>query len=329
MPRFEGLDRLRGVALWAMLLHHLLSWTIGDGARALLGTDAFAVTDLAAPIFTVAAGAAAALTARKLRDRLRDGPGAGARQATRRALSRWLEVGAWGVGIGLLLDFRLDSVGVLEVLALSGVAVTVVALLLAPSAAAWSLAALALTAGSGPVIEAAGQVGGLWLVVFGDQFPLISYLALAAWGAAIATLLGERESPQQLTVVAAVAALALVGLTALNLEVWPVARYPSGPAFLVPGLVGTLAIWAVLSHLRDSAVSRGMARAGQRTLAIFVGHYVIRLILDAFGWTGQLSGVGWTLTAAAIAVAIAVASAMPWSSDAIATDRRDPSLTYA
>ena len=62
----RSLDRLKAVALWAMLLHHLLAWSVGD-ARDLLGDGDVAVTDLAAPAFAVAAGAGAAVVGARLR----------------------------------------------------------------------------------------------------------------------------------------------------------------------------------------------------------------------------------------------------------------------
>jgi hypothetical protein len=58
---------MRGVALLFMLVHHLLSWTMGGvRARPALGwIDDMAVTDLAAPMFAMGAGAAAVLVGRR------------------------------------------------------------------------------------------------------------------------------------------------------------------------------------------------------------------------------------------------------------------------
>ena len=68
--RDEALDRLRGVALVAMLVQHLTAWLTGIDARDVLpGWPEFAITDVAAPAFFVAAGMSAALFVRSRRRR--------------------------------------------------------------------------------------------------------------------------------------------------------------------------------------------------------------------------------------------------------------------
>src|SRR5690606_40927965 len=59
--RSEALDRLRGVALVAMLVHHLIEWMSGDARAILPGWERFAVTDAAAVVFFVAAVGSMAL----------------------------------------------------------------------------------------------------------------------------------------------------------------------------------------------------------------------------------------------------------------------------
>src|SRR5690606_25727599 len=59
--RSEALDRLRGVALVAMLVHHLIDWMTGDARTSLPGWERFGVTDAAAVAFFVAAGGSMAL----------------------------------------------------------------------------------------------------------------------------------------------------------------------------------------------------------------------------------------------------------------------------
>jgi hypothetical protein len=272
-----------------MLLHHLLSWTIGGDARPLLGgAGGFAVTDLAA---------------RRLRHR--DGAGTG------RVLRRWVVIGAWGVALGAAVDHQVDTIGVLEILAVVGVVVTVVAMVLVPGARVWAAVATALTGVSGLVIDAATDSGGGWEAVFGDRFPLVSYLALAAWGAAVVALLGSRERSGRLVALAGAGVVVVAVLALSDVGVWPADRYPSGPAFIVPGLVGTLLAWAGLAVLRDSAVTRGMERAGRRTLVVFVAHYAVRLVLDVGGWWQELAGPGWIAAAIAGALVIGLASSLP------------------
>lgn len=301
-PRFHGLDRLKAVALWAMLLHHVLAWMVGD-ARHTLGDGQVAVTDLAAPAFALAAGAAACLVGRRLRQR--DGRGTG------RVLARWALIAGWGVALGARGDLQVDTVGVLEALAVVGITTTLLARWVAPGAVTWAVLAAGLTAVSTPVIEAATDAGGWWHLAFGHRFPLVSYLAMGAAGAAAATALGDRERRPRLVALAAGGLVLLTTLSLLHAGTWPVDRYPSGPAFIVPGIAAALVAWAALAALPASALTRGMERAGQRTLLVYVGHHVVRTVLDAGGWYQSLRGPGWTAAAVGIALGFAVLSALP------------------
>jgi hypothetical protein len=286
-----------------MLLHHLLAWSVGD-ARDLLGDGDVAVTDLAAPAFAVAAGAGASIVGARLRRHA----GAG----TAKALGRWAVIAGWGVLLGVRGDHAVDTVGVLETLALVGVVVTLLARWVAPTAVAWAAIAAGLALTSTPVIEAAADAGGWWQAAFGLRFPWVSYLAMAAAGAAVAAALGDRERLGRLVPAAAGASLLLTVLALLHVGVWPIDRYPSGPAFIVPGVVAALVTWAVVAALPASALTRGMQRAGQRTLLVYVGHHVVRAALDAGGWYQALEGPGWTAAVVALTVVIAVLSALPW-----------------
>jgi hypothetical protein len=96
--------------------------------------------------------------------------------------------------------------------------------------------------------------------------------------------------------------------------VWPAERYPSGPAFIVPGVVVTVAVWAVAAGLQTRPVVSGLERAGQRTLLVYVAHYALRVVLDLGGWWAALDGPGWTAAAVGLAALIAIASAAPWRS---------------
>ena len=54
--RWGSLDVLRGIALWMMLVHHLVDWFGGAARERLPGFEGFAYTDLAAPMFAVGVG---------------------------------------------------------------------------------------------------------------------------------------------------------------------------------------------------------------------------------------------------------------------------------
>src|ERR687892_1379044 len=76
--RLIALDRLRGLALVAMVVHHLTEWLTGDARAVLPGWRSFTVTDVAAPAFFVAAGASASLFAAGPRRRRGSRPQGGA-----------------------------------------------------------------------------------------------------------------------------------------------------------------------------------------------------------------------------------------------------------
>jgi uncharacterized membrane protein len=304
--RFVGLDRLKGLALWAMLLHHALMWMVGDARSLLGGDDGMAVTDLAAPMFAVSAGAGAALLARRLREG--GGPGMA------RMVGRWATIGAWGVALGAAIDHDVDGIGVLETLAVGGVLITVLARRAAVPAWSWASAAGVLTVTSPWVIDAAAAAGGWWELVLGSRFPLLSYLAMGLAGAAVVTHLGGEEGRRRLDGVALAAVVATVVLAWTaggDYGVWPADRHPGGPAFIVPGVVATVVTWAVLAHLRPGLITRGMERAGRRTLLVYVLHYALRVVLDLGGWWAELDGPGWTAAAVALAAVMATLSALP------------------
>src|SRR3546814_2683428 len=94
-PRLGSLDVLRGVALYAMVVHHLLEWTGGDARERIVGFEGLAITDLAAPVFAVGLGAAAHLVGRRI-----VAPGGDRLVIGRRSLERWLRV----LLAGLVID---------------------------------------------------------------------------------------------------------------------------------------------------------------------------------------------------------------------------------
>jgi uncharacterized membrane protein len=67
--RHDALDRLRGAALVMMLVHHLVDWLTRDARAVLPGWPSFAVTDVAAVAFFLAAGASMALFVASRRQR--------------------------------------------------------------------------------------------------------------------------------------------------------------------------------------------------------------------------------------------------------------------
>lgn len=320
MHRFDGLDRLRGVALFAMLVHHLLSWTGGDErVRELLQVaDGFVATDLAAPAFAVAVGASAVLSAPRVRS---GGSAAGWRNAR-----RWGEIFVWGVVLGVAIDGKINSFGVLETFALVGAAVTVVAVLGGDrrSTVGWAVVAVVLTAVSMATIEATATDGGVVQALFAGRFPLVSYLALGCWGAAIAGAQRGRERPWGLLGASAAGVVALVVLARTGVAVWPPDRSPGGPQLIVPGVVATALVWSAVAFLPSGRVVDGVARAGQRTLEVFVAHYVLRVLVDAFGWRGDFPEPLGTITSFGLAVLIFLAAARPSRSTPV---RRDEPTT--
>src|SRR5690606_1910030 len=119
-----------------------------------------------------------------------------------------------------------------------------------------------------------------------DRLPLFRVgAAVLAAGTAMWLVLGDRVAPE---------------------GIWPPDRAPGGLAFTMWGLVGTLVLWMAMRWLsaRDTVLSRGLRRAGQRTLLVFGTHYMVKLVIDWTGHLGQLSTPGWEVaTWAAVALA--------------------------
>lgn len=289
-----------------MLVHHLLSWTGGDEQvrRLLAVSGGMNATDLAAPAFALAAGASASLAGRR---------NAGRPGELRAVLRRWAGIAAWGVAISFVLDGHLDAIGVLEILAIVGAALSVGVAVgdHRPHPVGWAVLAAGLAAAALPSIEATTGDGGIAEALFAGRFPVVSYLALGAAGAAVADLLGAREARARLAALTAATALATLVLHLVGVTVWPPDRTPGGLPLIVPGVVATVAVWTVATVLRGR-VAEVLARAGRRTLEVFIAHYAIRIVLNAGGWTGELQGPGWAIAAVALAVAVVVGAGLPW-----------------
>src|SRR5262245_12354397 len=263
--RWSALDRLRGVALVGMLIHHLTEWMTGDARGVLPGWQSFAVTDVAAVAFFVAAGASLGLfvSSRRARGMSR---GRVATQVMRR----------YGllVPIGLTLDWvfwRHPSMfGVLEALGFAVVAAAAVAAVipdrLLPAAAA-------VTVAGGMVVErlATGH-GGWWADEFlAGKFPAVTYVGFVLVG--VALVRSGRYTDERwamaaaATGVAATAVLLLVGIAP--------DRYPGDLAFVIPGLAGTAIVYALAQTSVLGPIDVVVRRAAAHTLGIFVAHYFI------------------------------------------------------
>src|SRR5918996_1004379 len=178
--RLIALDRLRGLALVAMVVHHLTEWLTGDARAVLPGWRSFTVTDVAAPAFFVAAGAAAPLSA----------AGGGGRGVSRpRVAAQILRRYGLLVPIGLGLDWLLwrhpAMFGVLEAL---GATVVVGAALAAAVPARWLPGLAAGTLAGGMLAERVVADDHAWWAseVLAGKFPAVTYLGLVVVGMAAA-----------------------------------------------------------------------------------------------------------------------------------------------
>ncbi len=310
VSRSDALDRLRGVALLAMLVHHLTGWLTGDARAVLPGWRTFSLTDAAAVAFFVAAGASMALFVASRR---------------RRGMTR-LRVGGqvlrrYGmlVPIGLALDWVLwrDPLmfGVLEALGITVVLGAAVAAIvprrLLPAAAAVVLVA-------GIWTERAAEGGHAWLAdeALGGKFPMVTYLGFVLVGVA-AVRTGWYASRRRVFAGAAVAVLATVVMLADGIVP---ARYPGDVPFVVPGLAGTIIVYALGQYHWPRAlrgVDQVVRRAAAHTLGIFLGHYLVYGILRHEDLLGTVGGVVAVPAAVAVTTLICLMAPrvpqLPWS----------------
>lgn len=307
--RVGGLDLLRGAALVAMLIHHFTEW-FGEGARAVLpGWTGFAVTDVAAPAFTVALGASVPLLIESRRRR--DLPDLSVALV---ALRRYGLLVPLGVALRWSVGFDLGRLGVLETLGICALAVAA----LSPTVRPWIRVATAgavLTAA--PFVERAAESREDWLAthVLTGTFPMVTYLGFALVGAALVPII---RRPGHRVAIGAVAGVLCTATLAMVLTGDPPDRYPGDASFIVPGLAGTFLLYLlVTSPWLPAAGSRAIERAGAHTLGVFVGHYVVYAVLDR---TDRLHALApWPASALAVAatlVAVSVAPrvpALPWS----------------
>ncbi len=307
--RVGGLDRLRGAALVAMLIHHLSDW-FGDGAREVLpGWPGFAITDVAAPAFTVALGASVPLLVESRRRR-----GVGDASVALTALRRYGLLIPLGVALRWAVGFDLGRLGVLETLGVCALAVAALAPTVRPSVRF-------LTAGFvlaiAPIVERSADGRGDWFSthMLTGTFPLVAYLGFALTGAALVPVMKRADHRRIVAACALPASMAaLVMLVAGN----PPDRYPGDESFLVPGLAATLLLYLVVTSPRlPSAMASTVERAGAHTLGVFVGHYAVYALLDQTGTLHSLAAapaVASALLTTAVAVSIApLVPTLPWS----------------
>lgn len=307
--RVGGLDLLRGAALVAMLIHHFTEW-FGEGARAVLpGWTGFAVTDVAAPAFTVALGASVPLLVESRRRR-----GLPDVSVALVALRRYGLLIPLGVALRWSVGFDLGRLGVLETLGICALAVAALAPTVRPTV---RIATAVAVLSAAPFVERAAEGRDDWLSthVLTGTFPLVTYLGFALVGAALVPII---RRPGHRAVVAATAGALTSATLVMAFLGDPPDRYPGDASFIVPGLAGTLLLYLVVTSRRIPTVaSRAVERAGAHTLGVFVGHYAVYAALDHAGrlhalaaWPAAILAVATTMFAVSVAP---LAPTLPWS----------------
>ncbi|HEY6417126.1 MAG TPA: acyltransferase family protein [Acidimicrobiales bacterium] len=311
LARIVALDRLRGLALVAMVVHHMTEWLTGDARAVLPGWSSFAVTDVAAPAFFVAAGASASLFMAARRRRGMTRPRVAAQVLRRYGLL---------IPVGLAFDWLLwrhpAMFGVIEAL---GVTVVIGAGLAVAVGARWLPALAAATLAAGVLAERAvtGNAGWWADEVVAGKFPAVTYVGFVLVGMA-AVRTGRFADRRWGLTVATLGAAAVALLLAVGV---PPDRYPGGPAFVVPGLAGTALVYALAQCGWPTwlgAAGRLIQSAAAHTLGIFLAHYVIYYVLvDRTGLAGTVPGAialpAALLTAVVLAAVAPRVPQLPWS----------------
>jgi peptidoglycan/LPS O-acetylase OafA/YrhL len=308
--RSLALDRLRGLALVAMLVHHLTEWLTGDARAALPGWPSFAFTDVAAIAFFCTAGASMALFSAARRRRGATRPGVAAEIARRYGLL---------VPIGVVLHWLLWreplSFGVLEAL---GVTVVLAAAVTAAVPGRLLPAATTAVLAAGVWSERLADASHGWLAeeVLGGTFPLVTYLGFVLVGVAAART-GRLEDRRW---VAAAAVVATGAVLVMAVEGTVPDRYPGDVPFVVPGLAGTVIVYFLVQFRWPAAlagVDSVVRRAGTRALGIFVAHYLLFGLLRRAGVTHALDAATAIPLALAITATLCVLAPhvprLPWS----------------
>lgn len=308
--RFDALDRLRGVALVAMLVHHLTEWQTGDARAVLPGWRSFSLTDAAAVAFFVAAGASMALFVSTRRRR---------RVARWRVAAQVLRRYGTLVPIGLALDWAFWRnplmFGVLEALGVTVVLAAIVAVAV-PRRALPAATAAVLVAGVWSERAVEG-VPAWWAdEAVGGKFPIVTYLGFVLVGV-VAVRTGWYAGRRRVFAVASVAVLTTVAMLADG--VVP-DRYPGDVPFVVPGLTITVIAYALGQRSWPRALAgldTVLRRAAAHTLGIFIGHYAIYGLLRNQEMLGAIDGAIAVPVAVVVAAALCLAAPrvpqLPWS----------------
>lgn len=311
MPRIAALDRLRGIALVGMLLHHVVAWlTATDGRDVLPGWDGFVLTDVAATAFFVAAGMSAALLVASRRRR--EVPPL---RIAGLLLRRYGLLVPLGIGLRWVLGWNTDGFGVLEALGVTVLLATAVAAVL--PARLEPLAAVGLLA-AGMQLERVLYERTDWLSaeLLAGKFPLLTYVGFVLVG--IAAVDSRRHQSRGWALAAVgVGGLAFVALLAAGLEP---DRYPGDLRFVIPGLAGTAVAYAVAQRTwsRVAAPVDSLVRsAAAHTLGIFLAHYILFEVGDRLGLTGPVSPPVAVLAAVALTLFLCAVAPrvppLPWS----------------
>lgn len=308
--RLEALDRFRGAALVAMLLHHVLEWLSGDARQLIPGWEAFTLTDVAAPAFFVAAGASCSLL------------------VTSRARRHWPAWRIAGVVLrryGLLVPVGMSLVwvlwrapytfGVLEALGVTVVVGALVAALL-PNGLLAVAAAVALYVGV--LVERAVEGRTDWLAFefLGGKFPAVTYLGFVLVG--IAAIRSGRFADRRWiagAVAAGMGATVLMLIDGIDPD-----RYPGDIGFVIPGLAGTAIAYALCQLSWPAGLDRFdrlLRTAATHTFGIFIAHYGIYYVLDRTGLVQSVDDVVAVPLAVALAVVLCLVAPhiprLPWS----------------
>jgi uncharacterized membrane protein len=310
------------LALVAMVVHHMTDWLTGDARAVLPGWSSFAVTDVAAPAFFVAAGASASLFMAARRRHGMTRPRVAAEVLRRYGLL---------VPIGLAFDWLLwrhpAMFGVIEAL---GVTVVVGAGLAVAAGARWLPALAVATLVTGVLAERAVSGNPGWWAdeVVAGKFPAVTYLGFVLVGMA-AVRTGRFADRRWGLTVAGLGAAAVALLLAVGVAP---DRYPGGLAFVVPGLAGTALVYALAQCDWPTwlgAAGRLVQSAAAHTLGIFLAHYVVYYVLvDRTGLAGTVPGaVALPVALLTAVVLVAVAPRVPqppWSPRTGRRRRRSP-----
>ena len=304
MNRLAGLDRVRGAALLLMLVHHFTEW-LGDDARAILpGWRWFAVSDVAAPAFAVAAGASLHLFVEKRRRGGVDGPALHAD-----VLRRYGLLVPLGVLLGLVVFRNPLGFGVLEALGMGTLVAYALGRRLSPLALAPVAVAFLLADGVVARVVEGWDTASFGYRALHGTFPVATYVGFVLAGVVGAALLRGRDRPRE----AALVGFALAAVTCFMAAAGHVPdRYPAGLAFVVPSLAGTLLGYAALAACRPI---RLVDEAACHTLGVYVTHHAVFLIAR-YG-VPTLDPVLALSLAVVLALAFAAVAplvpALPWS----------------